>query len=167
MPSRLPHRLDASSPTGRSVVGRRQRSGDWHWNVLVGVFLIGSAVWFVAGSEPPVAGDLPEPSAEPVVVLLPEPLSPLGEARHEGLRFEWLWEGPETLWELVLLDAALERLVTVRDIAGNSLVPRGELLERLRAGGHFHWFVSYSTEGQSFHSLPVPLTLPERRPGPR
>lgn len=164
MPSRLPHRR-GDPRTGGSTNERRQRSGIWHWNLLAGVVLIGLAAWFVAESESPVAGDSPRTSAEPLIVLLPEPVNPLGEASHEGLKFEWLWAGPEVLWELVLLDAGMEELVTVRDIRGTSLVPRGELRERLERGGRFHWFVAYTTQGRSFNSLPVPLVLPERAPG--
>ncbi len=93
---------------------------------------------------------------------MPEPVSPVGESELEGLVFRWIWKGPKTLWDLVLLDAAMEELVTVRDIPKTSLVPKGELLEHLRAGGRFHWFVAYSLDGGTYRSLPIPLVLPER-----
>ena len=94
------------------------------------------------------------------MVLLPEPLSPVGESELEGLMFRWIWKGPETLWDLVLLDAAMEELEVVHGIPGTSLVPRGELLEHLASGGRFHWFVTYTVDQGTFHSIPVPLVLP-------
>ena len=92
-------------------------------------------------------------------MLLPEPLAPLGEADLAGLTFRWLWRGPDTMWHLVLLDAGMEELVTVQDIRGTSLVPVGKLLKHLQKGGRFHWFVAYTTLGQRFGSLPVPLII--------
>ncbi len=136
-----------------------------HWNLLVGAVLIGAAIWFAAdpgylGSDNSVSGESPPTSAEPQVVLLPEPLSPVGDSELEGLEFRWLWKGRETLWDLVLLDAAMEELVVVHGIRGTSLSPRGDLLEHLSPGGRFHWFVSYTADQGTFHSIPVPLILP-------
>ncbi len=130
-----------------------------NWNVLIGLILIGAAIWFAATAEYPMSRDS-STSDGPRVVLLPKPLTPLGEAELDGLEFTWGWSGPEQTWELVLLDAAMEELVVVHGIPGTSLSPRGELLEHLSPGGRFHWFVAYTADQGTFHSIPVPLILP-------
>ena len=126
----------------------------------MGLLLMAGAGWYVANPDYPVPPEPSNTSAEPRVVLLPEAVTPVGEAEFEGLEFTWSWEGSEVLWDLVLLDAALEELVTVRDIPGTALEPGGELLEHLQGGGRFHWFVAYSVDGETYHSLPTPLVLP-------
>ena len=132
-----------------------------NWNVLIGLILIGVAIWFAMTAEYPMSRDS-STSDGPRVVLLPKPLTPLGEAEIEGLEFIWGWSGPEQTWKLVLLDAAMEEIVTIGGIRGTSLVPQGELLTRLRAGGRFHWNVSYTSEGKTYRSLPIPLVLSRR-----
>ena len=132
-----------------------------NWNVLIGLILMGLAIWFAVTAEYPMSRDS-STSDGPVVVLLPKPLTPLGEAEIEGLEFTWGWAGPEQTWELVLLDAAMEEIVSVGGIRGTSLVPQEELLEQLMVGGRFHWNVSYVRDGRTYRSLPIPLVLPRR-----
>lgn len=146
---------------GRALA-RMGRSRGGNWNLLMGLILMGLAIWFAVTAEYPVSRETSSTSAGPRVVLLPKPLAPLGEAEVDGLEFTWLWAGPEQTWELVLLDAAMEELVSVGEIRGTSLVPQGELLARLEAGGRFHWNVSYVREGQTYRSLPIPLVLHRR-----
>ena len=122
---------------------------------------MGMAIWFALTAEYPMSRDSSS-SDGPRVVLLPKPLTPLGEAELDGLEFIWGWSGPEETWELVLLDAAMEEIVSVSEIRGTSLVPQGGLLARLQAGGRFHWNVSYVSEGRTYRSLPIPLLLPGR-----
>ena len=141
---------------------RRRRPGRGSWNIFLGLVLIGLAFWFAADPEYPVATEMSPTSAEPEVVLLPEPVSPRGAADLDGLAFTWHWEGQERIWRLVLLDAALEELIVVEDIRGTSLVPEGELRDALRGGGRFHWFVSYAEEGETWRSLPTPFEVRPR-----
>ena len=157
----LPYRhRDRKWPT-RALGNRRRRKGG-HWNVLVGLLLCGLAGWYIANPDYPVVPEPSPTSAKPRFVLLPVALTPIGQSEFQGLEFKWLWGGPKKLWELVLLDAAMEELVTVRDIPTTALVPEGELLKHLRVGGRFHWYVAYSADGETYHSLPIPLVLPER-----
>ena len=123
---------------------------------------MGGASWYIANPDYPVLPERSPISARPRLVLLPYDLTPGGHVEFQGLEFKWHFDGPEMLWELVLLDAAMEELVTVWDIPTTSLVPKGELLEHLRARGRFHWFVAYSVDGETYHSLPIPLVLPQR-----
>ena len=160
MPSRTA--IGSGRGAGQGGTERRRGSGFSHWNVLLGAALMGLAAWYVLDPDYPVTTDSNSESAKPPVVLLPEPLAPVGRVAHEGLEFKWLWKGPETLWELVLLDEAMEELVVIRDIRKAHLVPEGEILAHLAGGGRFHWFVAYSALGQTFRSLPVPFVLPER-----
>ena len=143
------------------AVPRRERLRGKNWNVLIGLILLGVASWFAATAEYPMSRDS-STSAGRVVVLLPKPLTPLGEGELDGLEFTWGWSGPEQTWELVLMDAAMEEIVSVGEIRGTSLVPQGELLAWLKAGGRFHWNVSYVREGRTYRSLPIPLLLPGR-----
>lgn len=139
---------------------RRLRGG--RWNIFLGLMLMSIAFWFAANPEYPVSTEMSPTSTDPEVVLLPESICPRGNVALEGLVFEWLWEGQERSWTLVLLDAALEELAVVEGIQGTSLVPEGELRAALVGGGRFHWFVSYDLEGETYRSLPTPFELPRR-----
>ncbi len=129
----LPYRQRDGTRPDRGPGGGRRRGGGGRWNIFVGLLLMGGASWYIANPDYPVPPEPSPISAKQRWVFLPEIQSPIGQSEFQGLVFKWFWRGPEMLWELVLLDAAMEEIVSVGGIRGTSLVPQGDLLARVRA----------------------------------
>ena len=73
--------------------------------------------------------------------------------------FAWEWSGPETVWELVVLDEDLLEAARSAPTISRSYRPEGAVASVLARGGRFLWFVEGRIEGQGFRCIPVPIRI--------
>ena len=84
--------------------------------------------------------------------LLPRALQPLGLTHTRAPRFAWQWAGPDLVWELVLLDEAVEEILRVPGVRGRECLATGALAQALTGGQHFHWYVQAEWNGRLVRS---------------
>ena len=114
------------------------------WNVVVGVLLMGVAVWFILNPDHPMArGSMMDTSAFLVDELAPRAAYPIGDVDASELEFAWTWSGPACDASRVLvLDSRFSEIYASSWGAVDSPVSApAELRAKLVAGRRYHWQV--------------------------
>jgi hypothetical protein len=87
--------------------------------------------------------------------LLPLALSPKGPNSDPVLHFRWHWRGPEAIWDVILLDAALDEVARMRGVHAVEVVADETFSTAMVRGGTFFWFAEASLAGRQFRTAPT------------
>ena len=153
--------LQAKREPARDVLVRRLREARpaVRWVRASGFVLLGLAAWTALDPDYAVPRSVPVPtSAAAADGLLPSALEPIGVIHGGRPRFRWVWPAAAATFDFVLLDEALEEVQRVQ-VRGRAFDATDAVLERLRTGAQFHWFVETEWQGSSRRSAPVAIAF--------